>query len=302
MALTHLTPRLDRTEEAIIVLFCLVDDAYRLLKPKRHRYASLKRLSDSEVLALALFQQLRGVESERSFLRDAERFLAHLFPGVLGLAPSSFHRRTRKLRRFLEPLRRAVLDDLVGEPETMIVDSTLLSVLHPRQVKQSYEGWGRASTGAAWAKWGSFSVYGVKLHLLCSTSRVPLSYELTAANVADVKLVRELLAGSGLDEGSVARRLLGDLAYRSRALGEELAECGVLLATERADRRPAVRQQVEVCFAALKRVFGMGEMTLAKTLVGLVTRIAAKVCAYTYGLYVNRLLGRPQGRIKELWA
>jgi hypothetical protein len=24
--------------------------------------------------------------------------------------------------------------------------------------------------------------------------------------------------------------------------------------------------------------------------------------AYTCGLYVNRLLGRPQGRIKELWA
>jgi len=23
---------------------------------------------------------------------------------------------------------------------------------------------------------------------------------------------------------------------------------------------------------------------------------------YAYGCYVNRLLGRPQGRIKELWA
>ncbi len=112
--------------------------------------------------------------------------------------------------------------------------------------------------------------------------------------------------GSGArEEGGVARRLFGDLAYRGEALKEELAEeAGVLLATERADRRPAIRQQVEICFAALKRVFGLGE-TLAKTLVGLVTRIAAKVTAYTaytYGLYVNRLLGRPQGHIKELWA
>ncbi len=73
------------------------------------------------------------------------------------------------------------------------------------------------------------------------------------------------------------------------------------MATERAERRPAVRPQVEVCFASLKRTFGLGE-TLAKTLAGLVTRIAAKVTAYTYGLYVNRLLGRPQGRIKDLWA
>jgi hypothetical protein len=80
-----------------------------------------------------------------------------------------------------------------------------------------------------------------------------------------------------------------------------VAEAGVLLAVERADRRAPIRQQVEVCFAALKGVFGMGE-TLAKTLVGLVTRIAAKVSAYTYGLYVNRLFGRPQGRIKQLWS
>ena len=149
--------------------------------------------------------------------------------------------------------------------------------------------------------WDSFAVYGVKMHLLCSNSRVLLSYELTAANAADVLLVRELLAGAELEEGSVARRLLGDLAYRSGALKEELAEAGVKLAAERAERRPAIRQQVEVCFASLKRVFGLGE-TLAKMLVGLVTRIAAKVTSYTYGLYVNRLLGRPQGRIKELWA
>jgi hypothetical protein len=302
MAYAHHNRRPDRTEEAITVLFCLVDDAYGNLNPAGGRYGSLKRLSDPEVLALALFQQLRGVESQRSFLRDAERFFSHLFPGVLGLAPSSFHRRLRKLGRFLEPLRRAVLPELVGDPETMIVDSTLLSVLHPRQVKQSSEGWGRLDSGAAWARWGSFSVYGVKLHLICSTNRVPLSYELTAANAADVLLVRELLEGAGLEEGDVARRLLGDLAYRSGALGEELADRGILLATERAERRPAVRQQVEICFAVLKRVFGLGETTLAKTLVGLVTRIAAKVTAYTYGLYVNRLLGRPQGRIKEVWA
>ena len=76
-------------------------------------------------------------------------------------------------------------------------------------------------------------MYGAKLHLLCSTKRVPLSYELTAANVAGVLLVRELPAGAGLEEGAVARRLLGDLAYRSGALGEELAEAGVLLATEK---------------------------------------------------------------------
>ncbi len=301
MARTKDTPPLAPLEEAVTVLFCLVDDAYQNLNPRgARRYEALKRLSDSEVLTLALLQQLRGVESQRSFLRDAARFFSHLFPGVLGLAPSSFHRRARNLRRFFEPLRRFVAGELVGDPETLLVDSTLLSVLHPRQVKQSLEGWGSPSSGAAWARWGSFAVYGVKLHLLCSTNRVPISYELTAANAADVLVVEELLAEARLG-GGVARRLFGDLAYRSGPLKGVLGERGVLLATERADRRPATRQQVEVCFATLKRAFGLGG-TLAKTMVGLATRIASKVTAYTYGCYVNRLLGRSQGRIKDLWA
>ena len=294
MTREHLTRRFAQTEEALIVLFCEVDDVYRLLNPRGDRYGTLKRLSDSEVITLALFQQLRATESQRSFLRDAERFFAHLFPGVVGLSPSSFHRRLRKLRCYLESLRRSVLPELVGEPETLLVDSTLLSVLHPRQVSQS-----AGFEGASWVRWGSFSVYGVKLHLVCSTNRIPLSYELTAANVAEIKLTEELLGAAKL-EGRPARRLFGDLAYRSGALEEALAETGILLVTERS-RQYGKRQQVEVAFASLKREFRLGE-TLATTLVGLATRIAAKIAAYTYGFYVNRIMGRPQGRIKELWT
>lgn len=296
MAQPQHTPTLQSLEEALTILFCLIDDAYALLNPRWDSYATIKKLSDSEVITLALFQQLRGIESERSFLRDTTRFFSELFPGVMGLHPSSFHRRVRRLRRFIEPLRRTLVEDLAGDPETLIVDSTVLEVLHPRQVAHS-----AGFDGAAWVRWGSFSVYGVKLHLLCATNRVPISYELTSANVSDLTLVGELLYEADLNEDGLARRLLGDLAYRSAPLREELGECGVLLATEKADRRPSVRQQVEVCFAVLKRVFGL-DGTLAKTLVGLATRIASKVAAYTYGLYVNRLLGRPQGRIKELWA
>ena len=148
-------------------------------------------------------------------------------------------------------------------------------------------------------RWGSFSVYEVKLHLLCSTNRVPLCYELTAANVAEVRLTEELLETAGLKE-DLARRLFGDLAYRSEALEEILAEAGILLVTERS-RQGGKRQQVEIELSSLKRVFGLGE-TLATTLVGLATRIAAKIAAYTYAFLVNRRLGRPQGRIKDLWA
>jgi hypothetical protein len=115
MAHPEHTPGFALLEEAITVLFCLIDDAYTRLNPRGGHYASLKQLSDSEILTLALFQQLRGVESERSFLRESARFFSHLFPGIVDdLHPSSFHRRVvrKLLRRFLESLRRAILPEL----------------------------------------------------------------------------------------------------------------------------------------------------------------------------------------------
>ena len=169
MALPEHTPELALLEEALTILFCEVDDAYTHLNPRGWLYASLKQLSDSEILTLALFQQLRGMEVDRAFVRDVARLFSRLLPGTAGHHPSSFHRRVRKLRRYLEPLRRAILPELVGDPETMIVDSTLLSVLHPSQVSQ-----GSCFDGTAWVRWGTFSVYGGKLQLLCATNRVPI--------------------------------------------------------------------------------------------------------------------------------
>jgi hypothetical protein len=110
----------------------------------------------------------------------------------------------------------------------------------------------------------------------------------------------EEASGILVPKEDLARRLLGDLAYQSEASERELAKHGIALVTERS-RQYGVRQQVEIAFSSLKRVFGVDE-TLATTLTGLATRLAAKITAYTYAFYVNRLLGRPQGRMKDLWA
>ena len=73
----------------------------------------------------------------------------------------------------------------------------------------------------------------------------------------------------------MARRLFGDLAYQSVKLGETSASGGISLVTERS-RQHGARQQADVAFSTLKWVFGTYR-TLAKTRVGLVTRIVAKV-------------------------
>ena len=128
------------------------------------------------------------------------------------------------------------------------------------------------------------------------TNRAPIAYELTPANVAEVGLVQELLAEANLGNG-FARKLLEDLAYhlayRSGRLKEALAEAGNLLVIEQVKQRRGARQQVEIALSSLKRVFRLGE-TLATTLMGLATRIAAKITACTYAFMVNRRLGRPR--------
>jgi hypothetical protein len=67
MAQKHDTHRFTRTEVAITVLFCLIDDAYTNLNPRGPRYDSVKRLSDSAKLFgvdLPHGERFVGVDSE----------------------------------------------------------------------------------------------------------------------------------------------------------------------------------------------------------------------------------------------
>ena len=52
MTQKHHTHQFTGTEEAITVLFCLIDDSYANLNPRGRRYESLKQLSDSEIISL----------------------------------------------------------------------------------------------------------------------------------------------------------------------------------------------------------------------------------------------------------
>jgi hypothetical protein len=63
MAQPEPTPQLALLEEAMTVLFCRIDDTFYRLNPKGRHYETLKELSDSEIMTLALLQQLRGIES-----------------------------------------------------------------------------------------------------------------------------------------------------------------------------------------------------------------------------------------------
>src|SRR4051812_50168498 len=62
----------------LISLYVLVDD----LLPTRRRFGRPVRISDSELICLAIAQVLLDCPNERRFLRLAARRLGHLFPHI----------------------------------------------------------------------------------------------------------------------------------------------------------------------------------------------------------------------------
>jgi hypothetical protein len=105
---------------------------------------------------------------------------------------------------------------------------------------------------------------------------------------------------SFLREEEVTCRLFRDIAYQSEQLEEELAESGILLVGERAktaalgkaaDRHRLCKPQAG--FWSRRDVGEDSRWACRQDL-------RAKITVYTYVFLVNRLMGRPQGRIKDL--
>ena len=75
----------------LISLYVLVDD----LLPARRRFGRPVRITDSELICLAIAQVLLDCPNERRFLRLARNRLGHLFPYIPG--QSGFNKRLRQL-------------------------------------------------------------------------------------------------------------------------------------------------------------------------------------------------------------
>src|SRR5215207_4656825 len=177
-------------------------------------------------LVLSHRRRLPNPQSERATVRSPQTAFGFGGRNPCALPAVAGHRvRTLFLARgrslFLSPIPRRSRSSslLVSSEGTQVAAlSGALEASHPARTGERsrdldrglYAPCGVASAsglsvgglrgGRAWVRWGSFCVYGVKLHLLCSTNRIPLSYELTPANVAEVDLSEELLAEVQLGE------------------------------------------------------------------------------------------------------
>ncbi len=287
----------------LTTIFTYVDD-FCQAQPIKRRSGPEPEVSDSEVITAALWCELVGIASEHEQVRFVETYLRPFFPRFLDR--SRYHRRRSVMAGTFERMRRMVLAELpLALQDLHILDSTPVPVMCFRRSGLT-PLFPEAAYGYCAAKREHY--FGFKLHLVVDRTGIPLHFELTPANVADGSMSEELLTVS-----SAGHVVLGDKGYLSQKTQTQLfSRQGTLLLTptrrnqkrreSKAERDllNAWRQRIEVVNAMLKDRFEIGA-TLAKTLKGLVVRLVAKLTAFVFGIFINRLHGRPPLALAD-WA
>jgi hypothetical protein len=289
----------------LVSLYVLVDDWWQ----ERHPYSPRRKpgrpalLSDPEVITLAILAQWPRFRSERDFWRFASAHLRAYFPNLC--TQSQFNRRVRALELELRALQRAFAGQ-IAETSTVyrVLDTTLVPAMV--RVRASRKGLfcGQASFGRSASKteW----IYGFKVALVVDPKGVVSAFGLAPA-ASDERPIGEALIAEDLHEAYLADKGFTGLEWERHWL----ERYGALVAAtpyddsrrawSKADRRWASgkRQIIEGVICQLKDFFSL-ERHRAKTLGGLLTRLAAKVAAYTCAQRINDSLGRPLRHLADL--
>jgi hypothetical protein len=285
----------------LTTLFTLVDDTMKGSAMSQHalkRPGPAPRLSDSEVITLALYQELIGEPREDHFCRLHQASLQTFFPGLT--ERSRYNRRKRDLWSVILAVRVSlplVLEVLQLE-ETAAIDSAPVPCVGYKRTKGASDFVGRADYGVCSSK--AMKSFGLKLHSVVSLTGVVMGFLLTPASRYDNQPVVALLDSLRHH----LKQLLGDGAYTDVALQSFLEQDRDLqwLAPVKVNQQPIRSKQAQQHLNRLRLICETVNAQLqehlhlskhyAKSTWGLMTRIAATVTAHSVGMMVNTRLGR----------
>lgn len=260
---------------------------FRLARP-----GPVGKVTDAEIVALAVAQAITGIVSDRRFLGTIGRLLPDLFPDLPD--QTQYNRRLRRLTPHLTTVQ-LMLAELVAEGQIRLADGTLIACANYPGCASKSQFAGHASFGYCPSK--SQFVWGMRLVLLADRKGVPVGYDLTGP-----KTGQERDTVLDLATAHAGSTLLADGGFWGREYHASMQLIDIQLITpakHKVSQRPAaeiakarIRLVIESVFATLKRQMGLNDH-LAKTLPGLVARIAQRLLALTLGIYLNTLLGRP---------
>ena len=293
----------------LTTLFTIVDDVMKgsaMIQDALKRPGPAPKLTDSELVTIAIYQELIGEPREDHFFRLHQASLLTFFPGLNERSRSN--RRKRDLWSVILAVRislQIVLDALQLE-ETAVVDSAPVPCVGYKRSKASSDFVGTADYGVCSSK--AMKYFGCKFHSVVSLTGVIRGFLVTPASPYDNQVLVELLDSCPHHLTS----LLGDGAFTDAALQGFLEQYrGLQLLAPTKVNQPSKRSQqaqrqlnrlrliCETVNAQLQEQLHLSKH-YAKSTWGLVTRIAAKVTAHSLGMMVNALCGRPLLRLADL--
>jgi hypothetical protein len=249
-------------------------------------------VTDPELVALAVAQAATGLCSDRQFLGTIGRLLPGWFPRLPD--QSQYNRRLRRLTPWITRTQLMVAE-LIAEGQVRLVDGTLISCANYPGCASRSEFAGHASYGYCPSK--SEFVWGMRLVLISDRKGVPVGYDLVGPKIGQER--ESALELAAAHPGSV---LFADKGFWGREYEASMNLIDVDIITpqrHRLGQRPPVeiakariRLVIESVFANLKGQMRLGAH-LAKTLPGLVQRVAQRLLALTLGIFLNTLTGRP---------
>ncbi|MFJ2033946.1 IS982 family transposase [Streptosporangium sp. NPDC087985] len=294
-----MTTELDTLATALYVKTDDLLKASPQLTPWRPKIGISPRLSDAELVTLAVMQALLGFTSEARWLRHAHAHLRHLFPYLP--QQSGYNKRLRRAAGLIRHVVRALaMDTTLWSDDVWVIDSTSVECGRSRETA-------KRSDLAGWAQYGycaSHSRYfwGLRLHLVCTLGGLPVAFALTGAKANEQQTLLEIFAAEpGLLTSRPGQTLIGDRNYFGNAFEAHLATEGVELlrpARKGEAERPGaklfkpLRQTIESINQTLKGQLDL-ERHGGRTPAGVITRVLQRTLALTVAIWHNDKTGAP---------
>jgi hypothetical protein len=276
--------------DALVVgLYVQIDD---FLGPRHCGVGRPPKLTDAELITLAVAQVLLGMPNDRQFLALARWRLRHLFPQLID--QSGYNRRLRDLApvigrciSYLAFISPSFCDRL------RLLDSTPVPCGQSRETARrsefaGYAGYGYCRSHSRW-------FWGFRLYLITSGDGMPIGWELAAANIGERVVAAELLERVPV----AGHTVIADKNFAGAEFEQLMATAGAtFLRPDRKDepRRHGslghIRQWIESTFWTCKGQLGL-EHHGARTLTGLGARIGLRLLALAAGIWHNHLTGQP---------
>ena len=275
-------------EELLLVIYVIVDDWYQIEGQLilQGKPGKKPEFSDSEMMTLMLAQDYIPYPGENQYVGYIKANYPGLFPDLI--TQSQYNRRARNLRLLVERMRQYWLKELGLLTQTdLLLDTKPIPVM-------SFAG--SADYGHCVSR--NMKYYGYKLVSLCTLDGIPIVYELVPANT-DERLAAE----------SVLYALRGCRVYSDKGfIGEDWQEkifrhtrnrIYTPKRSNQSDQNPAsfdrwlnsIRERIEGVFNEIQNTGRNVERLLAKTVVGLATRIISKMTSHLLKFILRKFHG-----------